>query len=131
MGWPARKLERSANLLVARAKVILRKRSSFMLVFDVKNSRNYDARELFEKVDKFCSRVARKYRASIVRGEINTHSYIKSFRRIIGDGGGGYFNNAEVVREIMKMAQKELAPIEFWWNVAQDIWDKKNSRVMA
>jgi hypothetical protein len=135
MGWPAKKIERSADQLVNRAKKMLEKRGFFMLVFDVKGHRKLGEKigyeEIFRRIDKFCLKVTRKYRENIIRGEINTFSYFKSFRRIICDGGGGYFNNAEIVKEIIEMAQKELAPIEMWWNVAQDIWDEKNSRIIA
>lgn len=134
MGYPAKKIERSANSLVVRARKILEKRNSFLLVFDVKDSRKYypnGTEELLMRLDEFCSRVTRKYRANIVRGEVNTRSYFKSFCRIIGDGGGGYFNKAEVVEEIMELARKELSSVEFWWNVAEDIWDEENSRIIA
>jgi hypothetical protein len=133
--YPARKIDRSANSLVARAKKMLEKRDSFLLVFDVKGTRNWHetigTRELFARVDAFCKKVNRLFGNHIVSGELNSFRNINSFDRIIGDGGGAYLNDAETVRKIMEFAKKELYPIEFWWNVAKDIWDKKNSGIIA
>lgn len=135
MRWPEKKIERSDLSLIVRARKMLEEQDLFLLVFDIKGCRNWNLtmgeKELFRRVDNFCSKVTRKYSKYIVRGELNARLHIRSFRRIIGDGGGGYFNNAEVIAKIMALANKELYPIEFWWNVARDIWDKENSRIMA
>ena len=135
MGWPAKKIERSDLSLVRRARKILEKNDSFLLVFDVKGSKNWNAtiglEELYRRVDEFCRKVTKIYKKNIVRGERTGSSYFESFIRIIGDGGGGYFNSAEVITEIMALAHKELYPIEFWWNVAEDIWDEENSRIIS
>lgn len=133
--YPARKINRSANSLVARARKILEKKNSFLLVFDVKGTRNWHkiigTKELFTRVDAFCKKVNRLFDDHIVSGELNSFHNINSFNRIIGDGGGGYLDDAETVRKILELARKELYPIEFWWNVAKDIWDKKNSGIIA
>ncbi len=135
MGWPAKKIERSDLSLTKRAKKILEKKDSFLFVFDVKESRHWNGviglEELYRRVDAFCRRVTKIYKKNIVRGERTRSSYFESFIRIIGDGGGGYFNSAEVITEIMALAHKELYPIEFWWNVAEDIWDEENSRIIS
>lgn len=134
MGYPEKKIERSDLSLIVRARKMLEKQGSFLLVFDIKGCRNWNLtmgeKELFRRVDVFCSKVTREYSKYIVRGELNARSHIKSFRRILGDGGGGYFNDVEVIAKIMALAHKELHPIEFWWNVAQDVWDKKNSGII-
>jgi len=134
--YPAKKINRSANSLVARAKKILEKQRSFLLIFDVKGSRNWHetigTTELFARVDAFCRKVNRRFGDHIVHGELSSfNTHLNFFSRIISDGGGGYFNDAETVRKILEFARKELYPIEFWWNVAKDIWDKKNSRIIA
>ena len=133
--YPAKKIDRSANSLIARAHRILKKRNSFLLVFDVKDCRNWHktigAKELYRRVDNFCSEVNHAFSKSIVSGERSTGLYIHDFSRLIGDGGCGYFNDAAVVGEIIGLAKEKLYPIEFWWNVAKDIWDKKNSGIIA
>jgi hypothetical protein len=133
--YPARKINRSINSLVVRARKMLEKRDSFLLVFDVKGCRNWHktigARELYVRVDAFCKKVNRLFNGHIVSGELNSSTHIDSFDRIIGDGGGAYLDDVETIRQIMELARKELYPIEFWWNVAEDIWDKKNSGIIA
>jgi hypothetical protein len=132
--YPVKKIERSANSLVSRARKILKKRNSFLLVFDVKGSRNWHktlgAEELYKRVDDFCSEINRIFSKNIVSGECSTGLYVRKFSRLVGDGGCGYFDNAAVVGEIISLSKEKLYPIEFWWNVAKDIWDKKNCGII-
>jgi len=124
----------TARVLHSRALRILRKRNSFLFVFDVIGSRAWSeilgARELYRNVDEFCNAVNTRFSRYIVRGERACGYFITSFERIVGDGGGAYFNNACVVPEIILLAKKKLSPIELRWEVAWDIWDER-SRIIT
>jgi len=118
----------SSVKLITQAEKWINQQGFFLLIYDVIGSRKfaeeYGYKKLFGELWKFHKKINRKFQKIIVVHEIGLGNKLSRFRTILGDGGGAYFSDKNVIAPIIAIAE-EILPFKLRWAIAQDGWDKK------
>ncbi len=118
---------RQIGILKRKAKKIIGERRCFLLVYDVIGSRDYvkvyGYKKLYYYIHGFQKTVNWQFYRYLFTDKIAIGRELSKFETILGDTGGAYFSDIQVIKPIMDLANKIL-PFRLRWIVAKDGWDK-------
>ena len=111
---------------VRRAKKFIDSQGVCLLLYDIKESRNFEVNEFVQKRREMQESLNNKFSKYMPKNDLDFMGiFKKGFQIYRGDAAVAGINSAEIIPEIVKY-QKEMFPdVQLYWSVAKDGFDKK------
>lgn len=114
------------------SKKLISKRGICLLLFDVKNSKEFkDRNELNKQLKYMMKDLNTKFDVYFPENNLAVYNRKeKGFEILLGDGSWAGINSAEKIKEIIEYQKKTYPDIPLSWGIAKDGWDKKQLEIV-
>lgn len=83
---------------------------------------------MYELLHRFVDETTSRFSESLASGQFAFRE-LNHFQLLLGDGGGGYFQDPDIVDKIAALAE-EMLPFKLRWAVAENEWDEACSEIL-
>jgi len=117
---------------VEKARKFIFKYGSYLLLFDVKNSRKFEDRQkLNGDLVKMMKDLNEKFGEYLPENNLAVPSRKeKGFEVLLGDGSRAGINSPAIAEEIINYQKREYPEIPLYWEIAKDGYDEEGTKIV-
>ena len=122
----------SLKRCISRAEKFISENSICLLLFDVKNSREFKDRNKLQKIiKKMMEDLNYQFRNYLPENNLAVFSQKeKGFQKLLGDGSWAGINSPQIILKIVQYQKKTYPQIPLYWNIAKNGYDGKNTQIV-